>query len=84
LIPVFTPKLPNEIRNDKLCLDVSKQEVEAREMSEGVKITEELNPKPTVYQHRNPKYSTANSSVSEDDQTKKTLQGQSVLRVIDP
>jgi len=46
LIPVFTPKLPNEIRNDKLCLDVSKQEVEAREMSEGVKITEELNPNP--------------------------------------
>lgn len=73
------PKLPNEIRNGNLCLDVSKQEVEAREVSEGVKITEELNPKPTVYQHRNPKYSTANSLISEDNETKKTLQFQSAI-----
>ena len=88
LIPVIMAKLPNEIRvriaretkssvwkMDDL-LEIIKQEVEAREMSESVKANEERNPRytPTYEQHRNPKHPTIGSFlVAQEDQRNKTV-----------
>lgn len=53
-----------------------KQEVEAREVSQSVRINEERIPKPSGNHHRYPKPPTAssNSLVSKEDSSKKTLQ----------
>ena len=62
LIPVIMSKLPNEVcvriarestvwKIEEL-MDVIKQDVEAREVSKSVKITEERNQKPPSYLHK--------------------------------
>jgi hypothetical protein len=80
-------KLPNEVRMriarettgsvwkiDEL-MEVIKKEVEAREISESVKINEERNPKPPVYPPPKPlKYPSANSLLTKDDPLKKIPQ----------
>ena len=83
LIPVVMSKLPNGLRvriarettsavwKIEELMDVIKREVEAIEVSENVKITEDRNQKPPPYQNKNPKYPTANSLVTKDDQTAK-------------
>ena len=65
LIPVIMPKLPNEVQvriarekkgtvwKIEELMDVIKREVEAREVSESVKITEERNQTPPLCQHKN-------------------------------
>ena len=76
-------KFPNELRvriaremtsavwKIEELMDVIKQGVEAIEVSKNVKITEDWNQKPPPYQNKNPKYPTANSLVTKDDQTAK-------------
>ena len=83
LIPVVMSKLPNGLRvriarettsavwKIEELMDVIKREVEAIEVSENVKITEDRNQKSPPYQNKNPKYPTANSLVTKDDQTAK-------------
>lgn len=87
LIPVIMSKLPNEVRMriarettgsvwkiDKL-MEVIKREVEAREISESVKINEERTPKPPVYPPPKPlRYPSANSLLTKDDPLKKIPQ----------
>ena len=86
LIPVIMAKLPEEIcirvaretmsavwKIEEL-LEIIKQEVEAREVSQSVKINEERIPKPSGNNHRYPKPPTASSLVSKDDPPKKTHQ----------
>ena len=65
LIPVIMSKLPNEVQvriaretkgtvwKIEELMDVIKREVEAREVSESVKITEERNQTPPLCQHKN-------------------------------
>lgn len=84
LIPVIMAKLPNEIRlrvaretkstvwKIEELLELIKQEVEARELSEGVKASEERNSKPSNFS-KSPKYSTGNSLVSNEDQSKRGM-----------
>ena len=83
LIIVVMSKLPNDLRiriaretasavwKIEELIDVIKREVEAIEVSENVKITEDRNKKPPPYQNKNVKYPTANSLVAKDDQTAK-------------
>ena len=84
LIPVIMSKLPEEIRvrvarettsavwKIEELLEIIKQEVEARKVSQSVKINEER--KPSVNQHRYPKPPTASSLVSQEDPPKKPHQ----------
>ena len=79
LIPVIMSKLPEEIRvrvarettsavwKIEELLKIIKQEVEAREVSQSVKITEDRNPKPPLHQHRYQKPPTTSSLVSKED-----------------
>ena len=82
LILVIMPKLPEEIRirvarettsavwKIEELLEIIKQEVEARELSQSMKINEDGNPKPPVLQHRYPKPATTSSLVSKEDPKK--------------
>ena len=88
LIPVIMAKLPNEIRVRVAretkgsvwkidgILEIIKQEVEAREMSEGVKVQEERSSKQTGFQQpRNPKHSTTSSFlIAKREQMNRTTQ----------
>ena len=81
LIPVIMAKLPGEVRvriaretkssvwQIEGLLETIKEEVEAREISESVRITEDRNPKPSMYPNKPPRYSTANSLVTRNDFT---------------
>ena len=55
-------------------LEIIKQEVEAREVSQSVKINEERITKPSGNQHRYPKPSTASSLVTKEDSPMKPHQ----------
>ena len=88
LIPVIMAKLPNEIRVRVAretkgsvwkidgILEIIKQEVEAREMSEGVKVQEERSSKQTAFQQpRNPKHSmTSSFLIAKREQMNRTTQ----------
>ncbi|XP_015760042.1 PREDICTED: uncharacterized protein LOC107339292 [Acropora digitifera] len=81
LIPVIMAKLPGEVRvriaretkssvsQIEGLLETIKEEVEAREISESVRITKDRNPKSSMYQSKPPRYSTANSLVTRNDFT---------------
>ena len=81
LIPVIMAKLPGEVRvriaretkssvwQIEGLLETIKEEVEAREISESVRITEDRNPKPSMYPNKPLRYSTANSLVTRNDFT---------------
>ena len=82
-LPLINMAVPNEVcvriaRGSTVweieeLMDVIKQDVEAREVSKSVKITEERNQKPPSYLHKNLKYTSANSLVTKNDHpTKKT------------
>ena len=81
LIPVIMTKLPGKVRvriarETKASVwrieglsETIKEEVEARVISESVRITEDRNPKPSMYQNKLPRYSTSNSLVTRNDFT---------------
>ena len=86
LIPVIMSKLPEEIRvrvarettsavwKIEELLEIIKQEVEAREVSQSVKINEERITRPSGNQHRYPKPPTASSLVTKEESPKKPHQ----------